>query len=98
MNLPVVLRTEAQADFDEAFDWYESQRPGLGIDFTAQVQEVFDRISANPLLHAVVFQDLRKAVVRRFPYSVIYRAEATQVLVLAVFHSKREPSIWQGRA
>jgi toxin ParE1/3/4 len=98
MNLPVILREEAQADFDEAFDWYESQRPGLGIDFAAQVQAVFDRISANPLLHAAIFQDVREAVVRRFPYSVLYRAEASQVLVIAVFHSRRDPSIWQGRA
>ena len=98
MNLPVVLRAEAQADFDEAFDWYERQRPGLGIDFAAEVQEVFDRISANPLLHATVFQDVRKALVKRFPYSVFYRAEPTQLLVIAVFHHKRDPSIWQGRA
>jgi plasmid stabilization system protein ParE len=98
MSLPVVLRAEAQADFDDAFDWFERQRPGLGVDFAARVQEVFDRISANPLLHQVVFKDVRRAVVKRFTYSVFYRVEASQVLVLAVFHSKRDPSIWQGRA
>ena len=98
MNLPLVLRAEARADFDEAFDWYEAQRPGLGIDFAARVQDVFDRISANPLLHAAVFQDVRKAVVQRFPYCVFYRVEASQVLVLAVFHTRRDPSNWQGRA
>ncbi|MHB1421861.1 MAG: type II toxin-antitoxin system RelE/ParE family toxin [Gemmataceae bacterium] len=97
MSLPVVLRAEAQTDFDEAFDWYEAQRPGLGIDFAAEVQKVFDRISANPLLHGMVFQDVRKAIVQRFPYSVLYRAESAQVLILAVFHGKRDPSIWQGR-
>ncbi len=97
MNLPIVLRTEAQTDFDEAFDWYEAQRPGLGIDFAAEVQRVFDRISANPLLHGTVLQDVRRAIVRRFPYSILYRVEATQILVLAVFHGKRDPSVWQGR-
>jgi plasmid stabilization system protein ParE len=98
MSLPVVLRAEAQADFDEAFDWYEGQRPGLGVDFAAQVQDVFDRISNTPLLHSTVFQDVRKALVQRFPYSIFYRAEASQVLILAVFHAKRDPSIWQARA
>lgn len=73
MNLPLVLRAEARADFDEAFDWYEAQQPGLGVDFAARVQEVFDRISANPLLHVAVFQDVRKAIVQRFPYCVFYR-------------------------
>lgn len=97
MSLPVVLRDAAQAEFDEAFDFYESQRPGLGVDFAAWVQQVFDRITANSQMHAVVFADIRKAVVTRFPYCVFYRAEATRVEVLAVFHTQRDPSIWQGR-
>ena len=98
MSLPVVLRDEAQAEFDEAFDFYEGQRPGLGVKFAAQVQTVFDLIGATPQMHAVVFADVRKAAVARFPYRVFYRAEATQVQVLAVFHSARDPAIWQGRA
>lgn len=97
MTLPVVLRDEAQAEFDEAFDYYEGQRPGLGVDFAARVQEVFDRIAANPQLHAAVFADVRKALVARFPYAIFYRAEPARVEVLAVFHSRRDPSIWKGR-
>lgn len=98
MSLPVVLRGEAQTDFDEAFDWYEARHAGLGADFAAQVQQTFDRISANPLLHGAVFQDVRKAPVQRFPYSIFYRVEAARILILAVFHGKRDPSIWQARA
>jgi len=98
MSLPIVLRDEAQAEFDEAFDYYEHQRPGLGIAFVARVQEVLDRIAVNPHMHAVVFADIRKAVVGKFPYSVFYRAEPARVQVIAVFHSSRDPAIWQGRA
>jgi plasmid stabilization system protein ParE len=97
MSLPVVLRDEAQAEFDEAFDYYEGQQPGLGVDFAARVQQVFDRISATPQMHAVVFADVRKAVVSRFPYCVFYRAESARVEVIAIFHNRRDPSIWQGR-
>ena len=96
MTLPVVLREEAQAEFDEAFDWYESQRPGLGVDFAARVQSVFDRLGTNPLIHQVVFADVRKAVVARFPYCAFYRPEPSRVQVLAVFHTRRDPAIWQG--
>jgi plasmid stabilization system protein ParE len=98
VSLPVVLRDEAKAELEAAFDYYEAQRPGLGVDFVARVQEVFDRISVNPLLHAAVFADVRKAVVARFPYCVYYRAEPTRVQVIAVFHDRRDPSIWQARA
>jgi plasmid stabilization system protein ParE len=98
VSLPVVLRDEAQAEFDEAFDFYEGRRPGLGCDFAERVQEVFDNIGANPNVHAVVLADVRKAVVRRFPYCVYYRAESARVEVIAVFHTSRNPSIWQDRA
>lgn len=97
MNLPVVLRDEATAEFDEAFDHYEAEFAGLGVEFAGEVQEVFDRISVTPSLHAIVFADVRKAVVRRFPYCILYRPHAAHVEVIAVFHTKRDPSVWQGR-
>lgn len=98
MSLPIVLREEAQAEFDEAFDFYEGKRSGLGVDFLNRVQHVFDRISINPLMHGVVLGDVRKAVVKRFPYCIYYLAQATRVEVIAIFHAKRDPSIWQSRA
>jgi toxin ParE1/3/4 len=98
VNLPIVLRDEAQAEFDEAFDWYEAHGAGGGPAFAAEVQKVFDRIAVHPLIHQVVFADIRKGVVRRFPYCVFYRPHQDRVEVIAVFHSSRDPSIWQGRA
>ncbi|HET6572421.1 MAG TPA: type II toxin-antitoxin system RelE/ParE family toxin [Fimbriiglobus sp.] len=97
MSLPVVLRDEAQTEFDEAFDYYEGQRSGLGVTFVERVQKVFDRIAANPKLHAVALADVRKAVVTGFPYCVYYRPDDTRVEVLSVFHTSRDPSIWQRR-
>lgn len=70
----VLLRREARADFDDAFDWYERQRPGLGVDFVTHVQAVFDEIGARPETYADVFPDVRRATVHRFPYSVFYSA------------------------
>ena len=98
MSLPVVLRDEAQTEFYEAFDYYEGKQAGLGLDFAARVERVFDRIAANPQMHCIVFADIRKAVVTRFPYCIFYRADSTRVEVIAVFHSKRDPSIWMNRA
>jgi len=97
VNLPVVLRAEAEAEFDEAFDWYEARRAGLGAEFAAEVQTVFDRIAATPLMHSIVKADIRKAVVRRFPYCILYRPHADRIEVLAVFHTSRDPSVWQDR-
>ncbi len=97
MTLPIVLRQEARAEFDEAFDWYEQQQVGLGVEFAERVQAVFDRISPMPELHAIVHREVRKALVRRFPYAVFYRVRAGRVVVLAVFHAKRDPELWKSR-
>ena len=56
------------------------------------------RIAANPKLHMAVYKDVRKAVVARFPYVVLYRQEPGFVLVIAVFHASRNPNIWKSRA
>ena len=64
------LNPEAEADLVEAFAWYEGQRPGLGSEFFAEVAQVLQRIEDTPLQHAVVQEDTRRAIVRRFPYAV----------------------------
>lgn len=97
MSLNPVIRRKARAEFDEAFDWYERQRPGLGVEFAERVQSVFDRIAAMPELHATIYRDIRRALVPPFPYSVIYRVRAGRVIVLALFHNKRDPKIWKSR-
>jgi plasmid stabilization system protein ParE len=98
MTRAVILRRQARAEFDEAFDWYEGRRPGLGVEFATRVREVFGRIAASPELHAVVHKDVRKTSVRKFPYSVFYRVKPKTVVVLAVFHNRIDPSLWKARA
>jgi len=98
MSHTLVMRRTARIDFDKAFDWYEGQRTGLGSEFAERVQAVFDGITAMPELHAPVYRDVRKALVRPFPYTVIYRVRSGRVIVIAVFHNKRDPKIWQSRA
>ena len=98
MILPIRLLPEARVELNDAVDWYQRQRAGLGSKFFAQVQAVFNRIAANPQLHAQVYGPVRKAAVRRYPYVVLSREEAGEVVVISVFHTSRDPSIWQARA
>ncbi len=96
MSLPVRLLPEARDEFDAATDWYE-QQAGLGDEFVARVREVFRRVAVNPKLHAKVYKDVRKAVVAKFPYVVLYQEEPGEVLIVSVFHTARDPAVWQGR-
>ena len=97
MTLPIRLLPEAKDEFDAAADWYELQHTGLGIDFVARVREVFQRIAVTPRLHGVVYQDVRKAIIKRFPYIVLYREDQGEIIVISIFHTSRDPSVWQSR-
>jgi plasmid stabilization system protein ParE len=98
MSLPLVFRRTAQLEFDEAALWYEARRIGLGAEFAAEIQKVLDTIAEYPDRYPIVFGDVREARARRFPYCVYYRRKLDRVVVIAVFHTSREPSIWQARA
>lgn len=98
MSLPLAFRPVAQAEFDEAAAWYEEQQRGLGSDFVAEVQQVLDIIADHPERYPMVVSDVREALVSRFPYCVYYRAKTDRVVVIAVFHTSRDPSVWQKRA
>ena len=98
MSTPVILRRLAQAEFDDAADWYESRRAGRGAAFTAAVRQVLAGIAATPDSHPEVYGDVREAGVPKYPYAVYYRIEPNQVTVLAVFHTSRDPAVWQSRA
>jgi plasmid stabilization system protein ParE len=97
MSLPVVLRHNAAEELLAACDYLEAQREGLSIRLIGEVRRVIDRISTHPELHGIVLKDIRRAAVRRFPYSIFYRVTPARIDVLAVFHDSRDPSEWQRR-
>lgn len=98
MTRPVRFRRQARIEFDEAADWYESRRIGLGPKFTAAVRSVIETATTTPSLHPRVFEDVREGLVHGFPYCVYYRDTKQQILVIAIFHTSRDPSNWQSRA
>jgi plasmid stabilization system protein ParE len=98
MNYALVFRLEVRQELDEAYNWYESQQTKLGDEFLDSVDEILNRICQMPESYAVVYRDVRRAVLRRFPYAVYYRIISSRVVVTAVFHSRRDPKIWQARS
>lgn len=98
MARPVIIRPEAEEDLREAKKWYEQQRHRLGDEIIQCVEDVFESLVPTPEMHAKVYKDVRRAVVRRFPYVVYYRVDANQITVLAVVHGRRHPQHWRSRA
>ena len=98
MTLRIVFRRPARSEFDDAADRYDEQRPGLGEEFIVEIDQAVAKAAANPERYPIVFGDVRLAVARRFPYAVYFRVRQNSMVVLAVFHGRRNPAIWQSRA
>ena len=97
MSLPLVFHPEVQAEVDDAYRWYEQQRPGLGDDFLAALEVVYRRLEQTPKMHQMIYQDVRRALMRRFPYGIFYRVQIDRVEVIAVQDCRRDPARWQSR-
>jgi plasmid stabilization system protein ParE len=94
---PLSLRAEATAEIQEAFAWYEEQRPGLGHKFLAEVRRTLAAIEESPQRYPKIRGEVRRALPRRFPYSILYIVEPEHTVVFACFHGKRDPRHWQSR-
>ena len=97
MSVPVILNDDAQQEFDEAFDWYDARSAAKAAHFASSVRGVLRRIATNPRFYGLAVLDIRKAVVKSFPFCVYYYEESHRVVVVSVFHTSRDPAIWQGR-
>jgi plasmid stabilization system protein ParE len=75
----IVFRPEADEEARSARRWYEEQRSGLGIEFNDAIDRVLDRIASNPLSFPVIYNETRRAVIRRFPYGVYFRNQGDTV-------------------
>ena len=97
MVYKLVIRPEARADLLDTFYWYQEQREGLGFDFKLCVDQVFSSIQRNPLIHKTVYQGIRRAVTKRFPFGIFYIVKQEVIIVLAVLHARRDPDSWKTR-
>lgn len=97
MNYALVFRPEVREELKETYTWYESQQLGLGDEFINCVDEMLSRICLMPEAYAVVYRDVRRAVMQRFPFAVYYRIVSSRVIITAIFHGRRDPKSWQAR-
>jgi plasmid stabilization system protein ParE len=95
--MSVRLLESAQVELDDAIAWYASQAPGLGDAFLIETLKTFKLIEQYPKAWHPLTQQVRRCRLRRFPYSVIYAQEGSDLLVLAVAHQHRKPGYWRAR-
>ena len=94
----LIFRPEAESDVQSSYDWYQKQSSGLGDEFLDALDQAITGIQRLPEQHPVVHANIRRALLRRFPYAVFYLHESPRTVVLAVMHQSRDPKRWQDRA
>ena len=98
MSRGIIIRPEAEAELAEAYAWYGQQRPSLGDEFLLRLDACLSTIQSNPVLHPIVHRDIRRALLRRFPYGVFYVLGEDRITVLAILHLSRDPTRWMDRS
>ena len=93
--MKVRFTTSANRELVEAVDYYESQQPGLGGRFLDEVDAAVDRIRQHPDTWAKVSDRVRRCLVHRFPFAVLYQHLESEVHVLAVADMRRDPRRWE---
>ena len=85
MSRRLIVRPEAEAEMNDAFDWYEARVPGLGSEFLLCVDAVFNSILRNPMQFPCFHRNARRAITRRFPYEIFFVEDDERVVVLSAF-------------
>ncbi len=93
----VRLLVQAREELRDAAEYYESRVRGLGVEFTHKVDEAVLDVRQNPESGSVVEQGVRRRLISRFPYCLLYCVDANETVILAVMHLRRHPNYWVNR-
>jgi len=96
-RLHLVIKEEARNEIFDAFYWYESKLKGLGNRFVEILDISFGRISSAPFSFSKKHKEMRQAIVVHFPFVIIFEIEDNQIIIYAVFNTKRNPKQWRTR-
>jgi plasmid stabilization system protein ParE len=91
------IHPEALLEYQEATLFYAERSSSSAHRFVAAIEDAISRIVASPFAWRIVDDDIRRCLVQRFPYAVLYTVEADYILIVAVMHGHREPGYWKRR-
>ena len=86
-----------QSEFDETIDYYDEQRFGLGLEFAEEVEQALLRIEHYPEAWSPLSPRVRRCLVNRFPYGVIYEIRGDRLVIVAIQDFRRDPESWRSR-
>ena len=93
----IVFTEIAEIDILTGENWYNSQQDKLGDEFISEFENKIKVIQSNPFLFSIIKKDIRKALLKRFPFGIYYFVIDDVINIFAVIHFSRNPKIWNHR-
>jgi toxin ParE1/3/4 len=90
MEFSIEIRPMAILDAIDAYNWYESKKEGLGIEFLDILDTFYDELLVSPYTHSFYVNTVRHGALKRFPYTVVYEVFDSVVVVYSVFMDKQD--------
>jgi plasmid stabilization system protein ParE len=91
MAFTIALKPGAEDDIEHAYNWYQDQRLGLGEEFLEELVFYYRKLELQPTSFGKLNKVYRKAVMKQFPYVMVFEINKTEVIIYAVFHKSRNP-------
>jgi len=85
------ISDDAKDDIKHGAAYYEEQQANLGHEFIDEIEKALIRIQQNPKQFAVIYREVRQALIGRFPYQMLFFVKGVRIVVFAAFHSSRNP-------
>jgi plasmid stabilization system protein ParE len=93
----IELSKEAEEDFDNSYYYYAKESQKVADNFLKQVDSSFVQILKNPEGYVLAIVEIRKYVMKKYPFVIYYRVQEAIIQIVAIFHSSRNPEIWKER-
>ena len=93
----MIFHPEALEEFNAAAAYYEEQSAGFGFRFVDAIESGLRQIERSPTTWRCIRNDIRRFLVKTFPFGIVYAPVEGEIFVLAIMHLKREPDYWLGR-
>src|SRR5215470_12816856 len=97
MSKTVSFHELAEIELNDASIFFESKREGLGLRFLAAMEAAVTHIQEHPQASPIIIKDVRRKVLKRFPYSIMFSIKPDRIRILAIASQRRRPFYWRDR-
>ncbi|MGA7339477.1 MAG: type II toxin-antitoxin system RelE/ParE family toxin [Terracidiphilus sp.] len=94
---PYTFHPEAEAEADAAFEHYWTRNPVAAFGFDEELRDAFLTLRVHPQICPLYLHSTRRVVLKRYPFSVVFRERLHDIQIVAIAHAKRRPGYWAMR-